>query len=84
MRLLVPLLLILGACSPAKVAEPPAGDPDVHSRIEAETDCHLLQRFFETFADNHELADPGSRPAIEALAYMRTVDNHMAGLDCYE
>jgi hypothetical protein len=71
----------IGGCGNKAAAK--AGDPAVHQRIAALTDCKAIQAEFDTASANHDRAS--TQVAREAsTAYMATADDRMREIGCYK
>lgn len=62
----------------------PAGNPATHARIRAMTDCAALQEAFDTAAANFDRAQKGTPQSGWSVAYMKTADERMEEIGCYD
>lgn len=59
------------------------GNPDVYQRIEAETDCGVLQAEFDQAMDNAEARQPGDPLRDISLDYADSADARLEEVGCY-
>lgn len=79
---LLTALAALAACSSPPAEERP-GNPQVYERITSTEDCALLQREFDTAAENNERSEPGTGQYEGTLDYMKAADERMRQVGCY-
>ena len=78
---LLVVVVAIGGCGNKAAAK--AGDPAVHQRIAALTDCKAVQAELDTASANHDRAS--TQAAREAsTAYMATADDRMREIGCYK
>ncbi|HWC11810.1 MAG TPA: hypothetical protein VG455_11360, partial [Acidimicrobiales bacterium] len=64
-------------------ADEKPGNPDVYRRIEATTDCAVLQAEFELAMDHAERRQPGDPLRKVSLAYAKAADERLGEVGCY-
>lgn len=73
------LLLAVSACSSTPEQ---LGNPDVHTSIDAETDCAALQASFETAMGNVDSYEPGNDRRAVPLSYADHIADRQIALGC--
>ena len=69
----------LTACS---TSEPEIGSADVHTSIDAESDCAALQDSFELAMGNHDAAPAGSEMRKVTLSYADHIVRRQEQIGC--
>ena len=72
-------LVALAACS---TSEPEIGSPQVHTSIDAETNCVELQASFELAMGNHDAAPAGSEMRKVTLSYADHIVRRQEQIGC--
>lgn len=79
MRRAVVLVLVLAVgCSTSEQV----GSTDVHSSIDAETDCLVLQESFDRAMENVERYEPGDPRRDAPLSYAEHIVSQQEALGC--
>lgn len=72
---------VLGCAAPGPAPE--VGNPEVHARIRALTDCGELQREFDVAMVAVDARQPGDAMRTVSTSYAMTADARMRALGCY-